>query len=669
MTGFEMISTGGESLSEAGTTRRAGSGQRQVPGRNTSESGVEAFAGILAAASVASAATPVADSGPKTDVTTTDEAVPEVSETGSMSESTVSAAVKAPVDSTGEGSADLSTDSAGEGAHKVSGQAPTATGGDAGATTVERSAAVAVKFGGRDLGKTFTVTTGTPPEAVETLNLQTAVPAGTAGGGGAMDQIGTGVVPAGVAPAADSMVEISGTVLGANSAPGGDALTENVMVRGVRLGVPSGQDVDAGGLNASGAQGPNQASAAALPASVGSDQSTEVKPLVTGAEAEQAVIAPIEMAQTEVAQTAADHPSIAQEPLGQSSPAPSVTTTSMATGSSTSPQAAFFNEAKCEEATGEPAVATFLTDQASGKEASATGNQPIDLQTAVKTERDGGSVQVQATTSSIAAASQTTEGSAQRMVEAGDSEGSLKQVAAQIKPGVASAPSVAVEVQAESGLSQMTEDGGGATGSFAGRQENRGAGESRESEAVDGVGPSYAWAPDGSRTSEMGTALPVGGEAARQTARVELKDLPQFVRKAELVATSGGPTEMRVQLVPENLGRMSVHISVTQGAVSAHLVVESPEVKALVEQRLPELEQSLREQGLQLSGLSVGCQDSGNREGALLRDQQQTGWTGRNQQSVGNARREYEESPLGVAEPIPAGSPSSVAGFASSSAP
>lgn len=161
--------------------------------------------------------------------------------------------------------------------------------------------------------------------------------------------------------------------------------------------------------------------------------------------------------------------------------------------------------------------------------------------------------------------------------------------------------------------------------------------------------PTFAWAADASGNPEMRTVSPGSGGTASQTARVELKDLPQFVRKAELVAVAGGPTEMRVQLVPENLGRMTVRISVTEGAVSAHLVVENPEVKAIVEQRLPELERSLRDQGLQLTGLSVGCGDSGNREGALLRDQQQTEWTGRNV-DLGGARREYDDRPLGVVE-------------------
>lgn len=153
------------------------------------------------------------------------------------------------------------------------------------------------------------------------------------------------------------------------------------------------------------------------------------------------------------------------------------------------------------------------------------------------------------------------------------------------------------------------------------------------------------------RGGETRFVVPDEARTIHQTARVELKDLPQFVRKAQLVALGGGTTEMRVQLVPENLGRLSVHVSVSEGEVNARLVVESPEVKALVEERLPELERALRDQGLNLSGLSVGCGDTGTGQGSLSR-QAETEWNGRNP-NYASARRDYEDEPLGVAGPVP----------------
>lgn len=140
-------------------------------------------------------------------------------------------------------------------------------------------------------------------------------------------------------------------------------------------------------------------------------------------------------------------------------------------------------------------------------------------------------------------------------------------------------------------------------------------------------------------------------EPVHPYSRVEFRDLPQFVRRAELVAQAKGPTEMRVQLVPEHLGRVSIRVTVAEGGVTAKLLVETPEVKTLVEQRMPELEQALREQGLRLDGLSVGCEDPGAGNGGFFR--QEIPGHFRRELSNGAARREYEEAPVGLPEARP----------------
>jgi flagellar hook-length control protein FliK len=200
---------------------------------------------------------------------------------------------------------------------------------------------------------------------------------------------------------------------------------------------------------------------------------------------------------------------------------------------------------------------------------------------------------------------------------------------------------------------QTPGEGSGSAGSFPERQGRTAPAVGREAGAEDRARSEFAWATQTSREAEVAPTVAEAGETTRQAARVELKELPQFVRKAEVVALAGGSTEMRVQLVPENLGRLSVRISVSEGAVSARLVVENPQVKALVEERLPELERALREQGLHLNGLSVGCENAGTRDGAFPREQLAE-WSGRDL-TYGSARREYDEHPLGVAPPVPEG--------------
>lgn len=99
-------------------------------------------------------------------------------------------------------------------------------------------------------------------------------------------------------------------------------------------------------------------------------------------------------------------------------------------------------------------------------------------------------------------------------------------------------------------------------------------------------------------------------EVARPPVRAEVRELPQVVRRAELVGGDGAPRELRVQLVPEHLGRLTIRVTVEESGVSARLMVENPEVKALVEQRMPELERALRDQGMRLTGFSVDCGDA-----------------------------------------------------------
>lgn len=152
--------------------------------------------------------------------------------------------------------------------------------------------------------------------------------------------------------------------------------------------------------------------------------------------------------------------------------------------------------------------------------------------------------------------------------------------------------------------------------------------------------------PRNAQNAQTDLPRPEGQAETQARPRLELRELPDFVRRAELVVRHGGPQEMRVQLVPESLGRMSVRITLSEGQVTARLVVESAEVKSLVEQRMPELERALRDQGLRLGGLSVGCEDAGAR-GGFLREQADGRFAGR--LSFGAARRVYDEAPVPVA--------------------
>lgn len=78
----------------------------------------------------------------------------------------------------------------------------------------------------------------------------------------------------------------------------------------------------------------------------------------------------------------------------------------------------------------------------------------------------------------------------------------------------------------------------------------------------------------------------------------------QLVKKAEAILT-GGQTEMRIQLEPENLGKLTLKIAVERGLITAKITAESYEVKQTIESNFNELKDMLQEKGLEIQNLSV----------------------------------------------------------------
>lgn len=80
--------------------------------------------------------------------------------------------------------------------------------------------------------------------------------------------------------------------------------------------------------------------------------------------------------------------------------------------------------------------------------------------------------------------------------------------------------------------------------------------------------------------------------------------LPQVIRG--LVAlVRDGTAEMRLQLQPPELGEIRLRVRTTEGAVQGQMVVQHPQVKALLETHFDRLRTALAEQGLELAGFDV----------------------------------------------------------------
>ncbi|MGE5632250.1 MAG: flagellar hook-length control protein FliK [Caulobacteraceae bacterium] len=78
----------------------------------------------------------------------------------------------------------------------------------------------------------------------------------------------------------------------------------------------------------------------------------------------------------------------------------------------------------------------------------------------------------------------------------------------------------------------------------------------------------------------------------------------QIVKKAELVINDNQP-EMKMQLEPENLGKLTLKIAVEKGLVTAKFVAESQEVKQVIESSFNRLRDMLQEKGIGVQNFSV----------------------------------------------------------------
>lgn len=86
----------------------------------------------------------------------------------------------------------------------------------------------------------------------------------------------------------------------------------------------------------------------------------------------------------------------------------------------------------------------------------------------------------------------------------------------------------------------------------------------------------------------------------------------QIVKKAELIIREDQP-EMRMQLEPENLGKLTLKVAVERGLVIAKFTAESYEVKEIIESNLDQLRDMLQEKGIGVESFSVSV-GNGSKE-------------------------------------------------------
>lgn len=89
---------------------------------------------------------------------------------------------------------------------------------------------------------------------------------------------------------------------------------------------------------------------------------------------------------------------------------------------------------------------------------------------------------------------------------------------------------------------------------------------------------------------------------------VEVKEvIDQIVNKAELLVKQNA-SEIKINLKPEFLGKLTIKIAVEEGIVTARFITENLQVKHLLESNLNTLRQSLESQGIKVEKTEVNVQ-------------------------------------------------------------
>ena len=133
----------------------------------------------------------------------------------------------------------------------------------------------------------------------------------------------------------------------------------------------------------------------------------------------------------------------------------------------------------------------------------------------------------------------------------------------------------------------------------------------------------------GASTPGAGGAQPVAGSGIAPDARIRNADAPSIastaqatspvfdldeqvspvlVRLAKLTGV-GEAKQFTLRLTPDNLGPLSIRLTLRQGALGVDLTTASPEARKALEAALPQLRASLNDAGLRLERLDVGLRD------------------------------------------------------------
>lgn len=158
---------------------------------------------------------------------------------------------------------------------------------------------------------------------------------------------------------------------------------------------------------------------------------------------------------------------------------------------------------------------------------------------------------------------------------------------------------------------------------------------------VSGESPPAVTLVQAAETKAVGSAGNLS-ELARST-EARSTDLAQQISQGVETMTRSGQTTMRLNLHPEELGRIDLRLTVNAQGTWVSVTADQKETSQLLQQHLNDLRQSLTQAGVQLGGLNVGQETSQGYQETL--SQAKLYKTGRSSSQVSAAISDSSESP------------------------
>jgi Meckel syndrome type 1 protein len=151
-------------------------------------------------------------------------------------------------------------------------------------------------------------------------------------------------------------------------------------------------------------------------------------------------------------------------------------------------------------------------------------------------------------------------------------------------------------------------------------------------------------------------AEPVAAPAVATPAPIDHSAIADQVLRGAFMRNVGESSEIRLRLVPDALGDVSVKLVVSDGVVTAHVVAETPEVRDALVAAQPQLTKSLADAGLKLTGFTVDVSGGGFAGfSGQQNDQSQNGGRSRRWANSADPKDAQDETRL---EAIPSFGPS-----------